>query len=47
VSIAPKASPKLEPTPTPEADPWYEETGQGMGETLKVASMSGQKQKSL
>ena len=28
----------VEPTPTPEADPWYEETGQGMGETLKVTS---------
>jgi len=28
----------VEPTPTPEADKWYEETGQGMGETLKVAS---------
>ncbi len=29
------------PTPTPEADKWYEETGQGMGETLKVASEKG------
>ena len=28
----------VEPTPTPEADAWYLETGQGMGETLKVAS---------
>jgi tungstate transport system substrate-binding protein len=26
------------PTPTPEADKWYISTGQGMGETLKVAS---------
>lgn len=26
------------PTPTPDADAWYLETGQGMGETLKVAS---------
>lgn len=25
-------------TPTPEADNWYESTGQGMGETLKIAS---------
>lgn len=25
-------------TPTPEAQPWYESTGQGMGETLKIAS---------
>jgi len=25
-------------TPTPEANAWYESTGQGMGETLKVAS---------
>ncbi|TLM78288.1 MAG: extracellular solute-binding protein [Actinobacteria bacterium] len=25
-------------TPTPEAQSWYESTGQGMGETLKVAS---------
>jgi tungstate transport system substrate-binding protein len=25
-------------TPTPEADKWYLSTGQGMGETLKVAS---------
>jgi len=28
----------VEPTPTPEADEWYEETGQGMGETLTIAS---------
>lgn len=28
----------VEPTPTPEADEWYESTGQGMGETLKIAS---------
>jgi tungstate transport system substrate-binding protein len=26
------------PTPTPEANTWYIETGQGMGETLKIAS---------
>lgn len=26
------------PTPTPEANPWYLSTGQGMSETLKVAS---------
>lgn len=26
------------PTPAPEADAWYLETGQGMGETLRVAS---------
>ena len=25
-------------TPTPEANAWYESTGQGMGETLKIAS---------
>lgn len=25
-------------TPTPEAQQWYESTGQGMGETLKIAS---------
>ncbi len=25
-------------TPTPEAQDWYESTGQGMGETLKIAS---------
>lgn len=25
-------------TPTPEADEWYESTGQGMGETLKITS---------
>lgn len=29
------------PTPTPEADTWYESTGQGMGETLKIASEKG------
>lgn len=28
----------VEPTPTPETDDWYEETGQGMGDTLKIAS---------
>lgn len=28
----------IEPTPTPEADTWYLSTGQGMGETLKIAS---------
>jgi tungstate transport system substrate-binding protein len=28
----------VEPTPTPEADTWYLSTGQGMGETLKIAS---------
>jgi tungstate transport system substrate-binding protein len=28
----------IEPTPTPEADKWYLSTGQGMGETLKIAS---------
>jgi tungstate transport system substrate-binding protein len=28
-------------TPTPDADSWYESTGQGMGETLKVASEKG------
>jgi len=28
----------VEPTPTPEADKWYLSTGQGMGETLKIAS---------
>lgn len=28
----------IEPTPTPEANDWYESTGQGMGETLKIAS---------
>ena len=28
----------VEPTPTPEADMWYLSTGQGMGETLKIAS---------
>ena len=28
----------VEPTPTPEADDWYLSTGQGMGETLKIAS---------
>lgn len=28
----------VKPTPTPEADEWYESTGQGMGETLKIAS---------
>ncbi len=31
----------VEPTPTPKADKWYLETGQGMGETLKVASEKG------
>jgi tungstate transport system substrate-binding protein len=31
----------LETTPTPAKDKWYEETGQGMGETLKVASEKG------
>jgi tungstate transport system substrate-binding protein len=31
----------VEPKPTPEADAWYEETGQGMGETLKIASEEG------
>lgn len=29
------------PTPTPDANPWYLSTGQGMGETLKVASEKG------
>ncbi len=28
-------------TPTAQADPWYLSTGQGMGETLKVASEKG------
>ena len=28
-------------TPTPAADPWYISTGQGMGETLKVADEKG------
>jgi tungstate transport system substrate-binding protein len=28
-------------TPTPAADRWYESTGQGMGETLKIASEKG------
>jgi tungstate transport system substrate-binding protein len=28
-------------TPTPEAATWYESTGQGMGETLKIASEKG------
>lgn len=28
----------VQPTPTPEADSWYLETGQGMGETLTIAS---------
>jgi len=28
----------VEPTPTPEANDWYLSTGQGMGETLKIAS---------
>jgi tungstate transport system substrate-binding protein len=28
-------------TPTPAADPWYLSTGQGMGETLKVAEEKG------
>jgi len=28
----------VEPTPTPEANPWYLSTGQGMGETLKITS---------
>jgi len=32
------ASSGVEPTPTPEANKWYESTGQGMGETLKIAS---------
>jgi tungstate transport system substrate-binding protein len=31
----------VEPTPTPEADKWYLSTGQGMGETLKIASEKG------
>lgn len=31
----------VEPTPTPEADAWYLSTGQGMGETLKIASEKG------
>lgn len=31
----------LDTTPTPRTDKWYEETGQGMGETLKVASEKG------
>ncbi len=31
----------VEPTPTPEADKWYESTGQGMGETLKITSETG------
>lgn len=29
------------PTPTPDADAWYLSTGQGMGETLKVANDKG------
>ena len=29
------------PTPTPEANKWYVSTGQGMGETLKIASEKG------
>jgi len=28
----------VEPTPTPEGDAWYLETGQGMGETLTITS---------
>ncbi len=28
----------VEPTPTPKANDWYLSTGQGMGETLKIAS---------
>jgi tungstate transport system substrate-binding protein len=28
-------------TPTPGTDKWYESTGQGMGETLKIASEKG------
>jgi tungstate transport system substrate-binding protein len=32
------AAASITPTPTPEADKWYVETGQGMGETLKIAS---------
>ncbi len=28
-------------TPTPETDDWYESTGQGMGESLKIASEKG------
>lgn len=28
-------------TPTPDSQTWYESTGQGMGETLKVASEKG------
>jgi tungstate transport system substrate-binding protein len=31
----------LETTPTPDANDWYEETGQGMGETLTIASEEG------
>ena len=31
----------VEPTPTPEADKWYLSTGQGMGETLKIAVREG------
>ncbi len=31
----------VEPTPTPQVNDWYEETGQGMGDTLKVASEKG------
>lgn len=32
------ASSGVEPTPAPEVDKWYLSTGQGMGETLKIAS---------
>ncbi|NTU71950.1 MAG: extracellular solute-binding protein [Coriobacteriia bacterium] len=31
----------VEPTPTADADKWYLSTGQGMGETLKIASEKG------